>query len=240
MQITCPNYLLDPVLPVSVAIIGIGGTGSKMATNVCMIDKALKEFGHLGLQITLFDPDEVSSSNIVRQTYQKHEIGYNKAFITSVKINQFYGIQSEFVKERFDKVSFNVIISCVDTLDSRKQIKQLIENAIEQPESNEENVFPYLWIDCGNGNDYGQICCKAYHSKDKEEGMDFFDIYSDAVEDKTAPSCSLKEALDSQSLFVNTIAATLAGNMLWDLFRKIVIDYSIMFFNMKDFVLSKK
>ena len=73
------NYLLSPHHPVSVHIIGAGGTGSQVATNLARMDMALRALGHPGLHVTVFDPDTVSEANIGRQLFSESEIGLNKA-----------------------------------------------------------------------------------------------------------------------------------------------------------------
>ena len=40
------NYLLSPHHPVSVHVIGAGGTGSQVATNLARMDMALRALGH--------------------------------------------------------------------------------------------------------------------------------------------------------------------------------------------------
>lgn len=54
------SYLLSPYHPVTVHVIGAGGTGSQVATNLARWDMALRALGHPGLHVTVFDPDTVS------------------------------------------------------------------------------------------------------------------------------------------------------------------------------------
>lgn len=61
------NYLLKPYHHVTVFIIGAGGTGSQVITNLARMDTALQASGHPGLHVTLFDPDTVTQANIGRQ-----------------------------------------------------------------------------------------------------------------------------------------------------------------------------
>ena len=73
------NYLLKPYHPVTVFIIGAGGTGSQVITNLARMDTALQASGHPGLHVTLFDPDTVTQANIGRQLFSETELGMNKA-----------------------------------------------------------------------------------------------------------------------------------------------------------------
>ena len=45
------NYLLKPYHPVTVFIIGAGGTGSQVVTNLARMNAALQASGHPGLHV---------------------------------------------------------------------------------------------------------------------------------------------------------------------------------------------
>ena len=61
------NYLIDPQHPVTVNLIGAGGTGSQVLTCLARLDVTLRALGHPGLSVTLYDPDIVSGTNIGRR-----------------------------------------------------------------------------------------------------------------------------------------------------------------------------
>ena len=73
------RYLLNPHHPVTVFVIGAGGTGSQVITNLARMSMALQALGHPGLHVTVFDPDTVSQANIGRQLFSETELGLNKA-----------------------------------------------------------------------------------------------------------------------------------------------------------------
>ena len=77
------RYLLNPRHPVTVFVIGAGGTGSQVITNLARMSMALQALGHPGLHVTVFDPDTVSQANIGRQLFSETELGLNKSRITS-------------------------------------------------------------------------------------------------------------------------------------------------------------
>ncbi len=54
------NYLLDPRHPVTVILIGAGGTGSQALTLLARMNSALMGLGHPGLFVKVYDPDIVS------------------------------------------------------------------------------------------------------------------------------------------------------------------------------------
>lgn len=85
------NYLLNPHHPVTVFVIGAGGTGSQVITNLARMSMALRALGHPGLHVTVFDPDTVSTANIGRQLFSETELGLNKATALVTRINYFFG-----------------------------------------------------------------------------------------------------------------------------------------------------
>lgn len=83
------RYLLNPHHPVTVFVIGAGGTGSQVATNLARMSIALQALGHPGLHVTVFDPDTVTEANIGRQLFSESELGLNKAVALVTRINRF-------------------------------------------------------------------------------------------------------------------------------------------------------
>ena len=63
------SYLINPQHPVTVNLIGAGGTGSQVLTCLARLDITLRALGHPGLFVTLYDPDIVTESNIGRQLF---------------------------------------------------------------------------------------------------------------------------------------------------------------------------
>lgn len=60
------NYLINPQHPVTVNLIGAGGTGSQGLTCLARLDVTLRALNHPGLYVTMYDPDEVTEANIGR------------------------------------------------------------------------------------------------------------------------------------------------------------------------------
>ena len=81
------RYLLNPRHPVTMFVIGAGGTGSQVITNLARMSMALQALGHPGLHVTVFDPDTVSQANIGRQLFSETELGLNKAVSLVTRIN---------------------------------------------------------------------------------------------------------------------------------------------------------
>ena len=75
------NYLMSPQHPVTVNLIGAGGTGSQVLTCLARLDAALRGLGHPGLFVTLYDPDIVTEANIGRQLFGPSDWLYSRFFI---------------------------------------------------------------------------------------------------------------------------------------------------------------
>jgi PRTRC genetic system ThiF family protein len=83
-------------------VIGAGGTGSLLATDLARLNLALEETGHPGMKVTIVDGDTVSKSNVGRQSFYTCDIGSNKAEVVVSRINNAYGFswvaKPEFLK----------------------------------------------------------------------------------------------------------------------------------------------
>jgi molybdopterin/thiamine biosynthesis adenylyltransferase len=73
------NYLINPTNPITVNVVGAGGTGSQMLTALARINHALLNLNHPGLMINAFDDDRISEANLGRQLFSESEIGMYKS-----------------------------------------------------------------------------------------------------------------------------------------------------------------
>lgn len=135
---TVPGYLLKPQHPVTINLIGCGGTGSQLLTHLARIDHTLRAGGlgygsHPGLHVRAFDGDTVTESNIGRQNFAPSDVGQNKAVVLITRINRFYGQNWEahpymydyhrIVEQGIHRV--NIIITCVDSAKARIEIAKI-------------------------------------------------------------------------------------------------------------------
>lgn len=134
------NYLVNPQHPVTVNLIGAGGTGSQVLTCLARLDAALRGLGHPGLFVTLYDPDIVTEANIGRQLFGPSDLGQNKAQCLVTRINNFFGndwkaqpdIYPTVLKDaRRDNLA-NITITCTDNIKSRIDLWNLLK-ALPQP-----------------------------------------------------------------------------------------------------------
>jgi PRTRC genetic system ThiF family protein len=206
-----------------------GGTGSAILGALPFLSQALVARGHPGLFVRVMDADRISESNCVRQPFSQHEIGLHKATVLVNRLNAFFGSAWDAVCAPFtattDIADVDLIIGCVDTRAARAAIAA----ACAVPRSRLSDggpIGPTLWLDCGNGKDFGQVVLGELWSPKgrgplptiSERHPDMIDATLDASDD--TPSCSALEALTRQAPGVNALIAHTAlgllGRLLWD------------------------
>ena len=211
------KYIENSPHPITIGLIGVGGTGSQLLQFLGRIHTSLKAIGKQGIHCIVQDGDTVTKANVGRQLFTKVDIGQNKATALVSKINRFYGTQWEDEPYYFDSynrsdvAASNIVISCVDKWAIRQEIQTAVNQLCYQ-QFNERHTF-HLWMDCGNGKDYGQVITGS-----PKYGLPtVIDTYPVVTEDDNTPSCSLAEALKHQDLFINTAIALSAATTLWQL-----------------------
>lgn len=234
-------YLLNPNHKVTIALIGCGGTGSYILTKLALLNNALISLGHIGLDVTVWDPDIVEPSNLARQLFFESDIGHSKAITLTDRINWNFGLDWLANKKYYDADTVthsdraNITISCVDTVRARKEIAYALNNLNSTYPPN----MPYYWIDCGNSHQSGQVILGSLNKKDKMPTFTecFPDLTIDQNDDE--PSCSVAQSLNRQDLFINSFIADLAMQMLWTMFRYAGIDYRGVYFNLETMEMNK-
>ena len=212
---------------IDVALIGAGGTGSRLLEQLVNLNRALLALGHPeGIHVTVFDDDTVSESNVGRQAFYPCDVGQYKADVLVNRINMAMGdtqwesmtrrLQPPEKGERSMLRPFNLVIGAVD---NRKARSAIVQSLVQDKE-----VVYYL--DTGNRTDDGQaILGQVGGDADDPDRLphagELFPELLDATLDNQhddAPSCSLAEALEKQALFINPAISLFAMNILWQLF----------------------
>lgn len=217
----CPESLLTQ--PITVTLVGVGGTGSNIFDGLVQLHHALLAVGHPhGLDVTVYDPDIVSGSNIGRQRFTHSDINQPKARILVNRYNFAFGLDWKAVPHAFDIVEdYNheaILITCVDTVHTRKAIGEYFKQNRESGYYDDDDS---LWLDHGNGSTQGQaILGHCYGNKGRLPNV--YDLYPElsTMKEDNKPSCSLAEALLEQDLFINRLIADQGLNLLWQLLRK--------------------
>ena len=124
------RYILNPPHRLTVAVIGCGGTGSNMLSNLAAMDKALVALGHPGFQVIAFDDDRVTEANAARQLFYQSDIGLYKAEVLISRINRAFGTTWIAIPTKYGKgkISSNITISCVDSIKARHEINNALKN----------------------------------------------------------------------------------------------------------------
>ena len=218
---------------IDIVVVGAGGTGSALLPRLAQLDHALLELGHpKGLNVTVYDSDIVSASNIGRQGFFQADIGQNKASVLVNRINMCFGKTWVAVPLRvtnFTYLDADIVIGCVDT----RKARSAIVAAIRSHET--------YYIDSGNAENTGQVVIGEIGSPTTMARPDrlptiadlfpeMLDITLDATDDR--PSCSVAESLRKQSLVINSFMAIEIFNLLWMLFRHGELKYSGRFVNL--------
>lgn len=245
-----PEYLINPYHEINVLVIGAGGNGSKVITALARINQSLKMLGKPGLRVELMDPDKVEQYNIGRQLFSVNDVFQYKADVLITRLNRFFGTCWFSTIEHFTASTKidnnNIVISCVDNIETRKHIDYQFKKSILSNNSQEHKKLFY-WLDFGNGKDFGQAILgsrKVPQPKSKFKTIpklkSFTDIYPDIQDlEEDGPSCSYEESINKQSLFINSTLVELGMNMLWELLLNYKTDYHGIYLNLKDLRLSK-
>ncbi len=246
--------LLQPYNPVTVNVIGAGGTGGQVLTALARMNQALITLNHPGLMVRIFDDDTVSRANLARQLFTTAELGLPKAVALINRINRFFGTDWKTVPEKYDKqYSDNnsnawatITVGCVDTVKARVDITDILKDKHKRTVN--QRSQPLYYMDFGNSRETGQVILstvgkikqpdsKQYRTVEQLPMVtdEFGELLQLAETTDNTPSCSLAEALTKQDLFINSALANIGASLLWQLFREGMLFNRGFFLNLKDF-----
>ncbi|RKR05128.1 PRTRC genetic system ThiF family protein [Flavobacterium sp. 90] len=248
------NYLINPTNPITVNLIGAGGTGSRMLTELARMNHSLIALGHTGLQVCLYDDDSITPANQGRQLFADTELGLYKSVALINRTNRFFGTSWKAVSEQFNTSNLktfpnngraNIYISCVDTISARFEIAQILEGF--KNTDGYQRSKPLYWLDIGNSQNTGQALL-ATIGNIKQPASKLYNTVSDlpmiteefqellqGQNENNEPSCSLAEALEKQDLFINSTLASMGASLLWKLFREGMTQQRGFFLNLATF-----
>lgn len=248
------SYLLNPTNPISINVIGAGGTGSKLLTALMEIDHSLIELGHPGLFVRLWDDDIITTANLGRQRFSKSEIGLYKSVALINRVNRCEGTNWKAETQKFEKnslgklpefVQATIYITCVDNVRARFGVAEILKELSNRRNHRDQ---PKYWVDFGNGKHTGQVILSTVGdikqpNSEKYETVanlafiseEYGDLLKQSEQTDNTPSCSLAEALEHQDLFINSSLVQMGCSLLWGLFRSGMTEYKGFFHNLKDF-----
>lgn len=243
-HITHP-YIIAPQHRVTVDLIGLGGTGSQMLTNLARIDRSLVSLGHPGLHVRAWDYDTIEQPNIGRQLFSPADLGLPKAVVLVERINRFYGTSWESVVEKYgvNHTWSNILVTCVDTVKVRLKLAERL-GKLKIPTDPYE--VPYYWLDMGNLQSTGQVVLGTIVTSSPVKGtrkklknvVQLMPAIKKVDDAEQGPSCSLAEALEKQDLFINPAMALYGANLLWKLFKNGEIEHQGCYVNLENLIVN--
>lgn len=228
-----PKFYLN-LHPITVSLVGCGGTGSLIATRLARVDYAMRQMGMKGLSVLALDDDIIEPFNVGRQMFVPEDVGDYKSECIISKINQSFQLNWNAQMEKAtteDQICSNFVITAVDNVETRKKIHDHFYKKNQDAHIYQKK---YYWIDCGNGKDFGQVVLSDHDNTLKN----IFDISPNIKEQEKnvevqGVGCSYEDKLNEQDLFINDEIAIIATEMVWRMLKDRFIDYNVVFSNKK-------
>ncbi|MBW8191351.1 PRTRC system ThiF family protein [Neiella marina] len=231
--ITPHSMLTDTV---DITLIGAGGTGGELLQQLWKMHHALTKLGHDGFNVTVYDGDIVTESNVGRQPFWPCDLALNKAEVLVKRFNAWGGTDWKFRPEYADANAivgglrykpYELLITCVDKASFRAEL------GVAANQFRGDN----LWIDAGNGASNGQVILGHIGSK---AGVDLrlpnvFDLFPSLanIEDNDEDSCSHEEAFAKQDFGINVDMASAIRGLIWQMLRYGRLEHHGVFVDMQ-------
>ena len=254
------KYLLSPVNPITVNVIGAGGTGSHLLEALARIHFILTATGRAGFQVQVFDHDVIESPNMGRAAFNENYLGLNKAVAVINHINRKYGTNWKGIPFNYvpknrksipkDRLA-NLTFTCVDSAQARIAIAEVLKMIGGSREIDRHRDRPLYLIDMGNDRKTGQVMLSTLTQIVQPESElfepvevlplltdEFAELLSGTDDKNETPSCSILDALNKQSLFINSTLANLAGALLDEMLSDGVITVRGFFVNLETYTVN--
>lgn len=246
------DVLIQATNPITINLIGAGGTGSQVLTALARTNHALNELNHAGFDVCLWDDDIVTQANLGRQLFAECELDLHKSVALINRVNRFFGTNWKAKTSKFttdtlemDQENATITISCIDSVTSRFEIASILEKTIT---SRVHHNQPKYWMDFGNSQYTGQVIIATIGNIKQPNSKkynpvgnlpfvteEFGELLKQSEVTDDTPSCSLAEALEKQDLFINSTLAQMGCSLLWNLLRNGFTDIRGFFLNLKTF-----
>lgn len=228
--------------PIRLLLVGCGGNGAQMLMGLAALDTALQAISSRSLSVTVVDDDTVSEANLGRQPFYRCDLGASKARTLVERVNLAHGLDWKAVHGRAPAAigvgGFDMIISCVDTAVARRAIGAAFA---EKLAADRYQPVPAYWLDLGNRATDGQfllgqpsaVAIGKQVPPRLPTVLEYFpELADESAAEDDAPSCSVAEALERQSLFINRVIASHALALLFELLGRGSIGHAGAFINL--------
>lgn len=207
--------------PITVLLIGAGGSGSQIAAELAQMDFLLRAVsnGRTYLKVTIADGDTVSQFNVGRQCFYLPDVGFNKAEVLTHRFNAFSGTCWNCKPQYLEQsdlagmcMQYDLLITAVDKAKFRYDLGKEWHQKYSR----------CLWIDVGNSATDGQVILGHLGKTSGKRLPNIFDLYGEQLaqaEMDDQPSCSTEAALQKQSFGVNRGVVAQATQLIWQLLR---------------------
>lgn len=222
MKYTAPKWLSNASLygrKIPITVIGLGGTGTELASRLYKMDMLLRKLGGEGLDVTFIDDDTVSAANIGRQAFYNFDLGLPKAQVIAERFNNYSDSDWKYRIERFTSKSMlpdsTIIISCVDNPQSRLEIQKCLER----------HYHSTIWIDGGNDSNTAQVVMGTFENRSDlpyQRLPTVVDLYGQQLRTQkhvVEDSCSHEDAIAKQDFGINDTVAHAMAQLIWQLVR---------------------
>ncbi|GAA5138609.1 PRTRC system ThiF family protein [Thalassotalea piscium] len=230
MKFTIPNDWVNR--PINISLVGAGGTGSALLTDLFQMSFLLNELSQqqVYFNVTVYDDDDVSFTNVGKQSFWNNDVGLNKAETLIDRFNSYGGLNWKAINKKFDPKKFDpnkidLLITCTDSAQFRACLGK----------TNQCDNHPLLWLDTGNCNHSGQVVL-GYLGQSIFTLPNVYQLYPELskIRDKPSDSCSHHEALSKQDWGINKKVALEASGLIWQLIRHGALERHGSFINLKD------
>lgn len=234
------TYSLPPIARntgVNIFIVGGGGTASMLLPNLLRLVKFNTVIPKI--TVTVIDGDTIEEKNLTRQNFHPKYLNKNKAKALAECWGNFVGVPVAYI-DRFledaddmKKVffpekdrSFPIIVGCVDSMQCRAEINNVVKAA---------NATPCLWIDSGNEEFFGQTIVSANYNKKMPTFVDIApELFAPENLIKTSDiSCAESSVENIQNIGANIQAANNLFVVLNQLLSGGEIDYRMLTFDVR-------
>lgn len=225
LQLDPPIPFVVPPGPITIALIGCGGTGSHIAQSLARLAAHCRDTGAPSIELAFIDGDTVESKNVGRQLFSAADVGRNKAQVLAARFSAVFGLNIAAVPQMLDPnqalnhSNYGILIGAVDSAAGRRAI------------ANQLNSRGWrLWIDCGNHEHSGQVVVGGTLTADRMHKAVQLGLckalpaapllYPELLKDaplRPREDCAAAMEDNAQSLCVNQAIAAIAAQYLYQI-----------------------